>query len=344
VTDEILFTVEGNAGFVTLNRPNALNALTENMVRQLAAKLDEWEHDAAVRHIVVRGAGEKAFCAGGDIRQIYDDRGNPDADQPAFFRDEYRLNARIKAYPKPYIALIDGIVMGGGVGVSVHGSHRVGTEFTMFAMPETGIGFFPDVGGTFFLPRLKRAVGIYCALSAGRLKQADALWSGVLSHAVRREDLGNLEKALAETKDVDKVLADFSSDPGPVPILEHIDLLEGAFGSASVDELLARLDDTGGDWAQKTAKAIRSKSPTSIMVAFEQMRRGSKLSFNDSMILEFRIVNQMLKEHDFYEGIRAVLIDRDNSPKWQPSALADVDSSRLAAYFEEPDCGDLEFV
>lgn len=344
MTDEILFGVEGCAGFVTLNRPAALNALTEGMVRALAAKLDEWETDAAVRHIVIRGTGGKAFCAGGDIRQIYDDRGKPDADQPAFFWDEYRLNARIKAYPKPYIALIDGIVMGGGVGVSVHGSHRVGTEFTMFAMPETGIGFFPDVGGTHFLPRLKRKVGVYCALSAGRLKQADAHWSGVLSHATRREDLPALEKALSESDDVDKTLAEFAVDPGPAPILEHIDLLEAAFGQSSVSAILDRLGNATSEWAGKTAAAIRAKSPTSVMIALEQMRRGAELSFNEAMALEFRIVNQMLKGHDFYEGIRAVLIDRDNSPEWLPNSLGDVDSSHLAAYFEEPDCGDLDFV
>lgn len=342
VTDDILFERCGYAGCVLLNRPKALNALTHDMARALAAQLTEWESDPSVRHVVIKGAGNKAFCAGGDIRNLYEARqAGQTAGLSDFFYDEYRLNAQIKAYSKPYIALIDGIVMGGGVGVSVHGSHRVGTEYMLFSMPETGIGFFPDVGGTYFLPRMPKATGIYCALSAGRLKQADAFATGVLTHAVSRDRLADLEAALETAEEIDAVLADFHNDPGPAPLMDKADVIERAFGQASVAEIMEDLDQDGGDWAAKTAAAIRAKSPTSVHIAFEQMRRGAELDFAGCMRLEFRIVNEILKGHDFFEGIRAVLIDRDNTPVWQPDRLDQVDSAALDAYFQTPDCGDL---
>lgn len=342
MNDEILFEVRGKAGFVTLNRPRALNALTHDKVKALASQLETWSEDPDVRHIVIRGAGGKAFCAGGDIRSIYDARLAGEVDGlKTFFRDEYTLNAYIKAYPKPYIALIDGIVMGGGVGVSVHGSHRVGTENTLFSMPETGIGFFPDVGGTYFLPRMPRRTGIYCALSAGRLRQADALASGVLTHAVAQENLSDLQSALETADDVDATLERFRVSPEAGPVEENGMLIEHAFSASSVDEVLERLDASSDAFAIKTANAIRGKSPTSLLISFEQMKRGAALNFNECMKLEYRIVSHILKGEDFFEGIRAVVVDKDQSPKWQPNQLAQVDRAGLASYFEEPSDGDL---
>ncbi|EFO29492.1 3-hydroxyisobutyryl-CoA hydrolase [Roseibium sp. TrichSKD4] len=344
MTKDILFEVRGHAGFITLNRPKALNALTHDMAIALARQLAAWETDDHVRHVVIRGAGEKAFCAGGDIRNLYDAKQAGKTDGLSdFFQDEYRLNQRIKSYPKPYIALIDGIVMGGGVGVSVHGSHRVGTENMMFSMPEVGIGFFPDVGGTYFLPRMPKSTGIYCALSAGRLKQADALATGVLTHAVSREKLSELESALETAEDVDALLASFSADTGPAPLMERAEQVDRIFGLGSVGEILSALEVEADEWATKTAATIRSRSPTSVRVAFEQMQRGAKLDFTECMKLEFRIVNEVLRQQDFYEGVRAVLLDRDQSPNWQPATLEEVDTKALEAYFEEPDCGDLTF-
>ncbi|WP_421982446.1 enoyl-CoA hydratase/isomerase family protein [Roseibium sp.] len=344
MNDEILFEVRGKAGFVTLNRPKALNALTHDKVRALASQLERWADDPAVCHVVIRGAGGKAFCAGGDIRSIYDAGRAGELDGlKTFFRDEYTLNAYIKAYPKPYIALIDGIVMGGGVGVSVHGSHRVGTENTLFSMPETGIGFFPDVGGTYFLPRMPRKTGVYCALSAGRLKQADALACGVLTHAAAQENLTDLQTALESTDDVDATLERFLVSPEAGPVEKNAELIKHAFSASSVEEILGRLDAVGDEFAQKTASAIRGKSPTSVLIAFEQMKRGAALTFNDCMKLEYRIVSQILKGEDFFEGIRAVVVDKDQSPKWQPNQLAQVDRAGLASYFEEPSDGDLLF-
>ncbi|MHA7773418.1 enoyl-CoA hydratase/isomerase family protein [Roseibium sp. M-1] len=342
MSDEILFEQRGKAGFVTLNRPKALNALSHPMVSALAAQLTAWETDPGIAHVVVTGAGEKAFCAGGDIRSIYDARQAGQVDGlGAFFREEYLLNAQIKAYPKPYVALIDGIVMGGGVGVSVHGSHRVGTEKTLFAMPETGIGFFPDVGGTYFLPRMQKKSGVYCALSAGRLKQGDALTTGVLTHALSSENLKDVELSLETADDIGAALAPYLVTPERGPVTEHLNEIEQAFSAAKVEEILARLDASGSDFALKTAAAIRDKSPTSVLIAFEQMQRGAELSFNGCMKLEYRIVSRILRGTEFYEGIRAVLVDKDQAPKWSPSQFGQVDSADLASYFEGPPDGDL---
>nr|WP_319386867.1 enoyl-CoA hydratase/isomerase family protein [uncultured Roseibium sp.] len=342
MNDEILFEVRGKAGFVTLNRPRALNALTHDKVRALALQLERWADDPAVRHVVIRGAGGKAFCAGGDIRSIYDAGRAGELDGlKTFFRDEYTLNAYIKAYAKPYIALIDGIVMGGGVGVSVHGSHRVGTENTLFSMPETGIGFFPDVGGTYFLPRMPHKTGVYCALSAGRLKQADAFSFGVLTHAIAQASLPDLETALETADDADTTLERFRVTPEPGPVEKNGKLIEHAFSASSVEEILGRLDAADGEFARDTARAIRENSPTSVLIALEQLKRGATLTFNDCMKLEYRIVSHILEGEDFFEGIRAVVVDKDQSPKWNPNQLAQVDRAGLASYFEEPSDGDL---
>lgn len=342
MSDDILFEKRGHAGFVTLNRPKALNALNHAMVKALADQLTRWAEDAEIAHVVITGAGDKAFCAGGDIRSIYDARQAGETDGlSSFFRDEYLLNAQIKAFPKPFIALIDGIVMGGGVGVSVHGSHRIGTEKTMFAMPETGIGFFPDVGGTYFLPRMPKQSGVYCALSAGRLKQGDALATGVLTHAIASESLIDLERALQSATDIGAALAPYLVTPERGPIAENLDVIEEIFSAKSVEEILARLEASSSDFAQKALAAIQGKSPTSVLIAFEQMRRGAALSFNDCMKLEYRIVSRIVQGTEFYEGIRAVLVDKDQTPKWSPSLFSQVDSADLASYFEEPSDGDL---
>ncbi|WP_299471775.1 enoyl-CoA hydratase/isomerase family protein [uncultured Roseibium sp.] len=342
MSDEILFEVRGKAGFVTLNRPQTLNALTHSKVIALAEQLKRWADDPTVARVVIKGAGDKAFCAGGDIRSIYDAKQAGEVDGlKQFFRDEYTLNAYIKAYPKPYIALIDGIVMGGGVGVSVHGSHRIGTEKTLFSMPETGIGFFPDVGGTYFLPRMPKKTGVYCALAASRLKQGDALATGVLTHAVAQSSLTELERALETAEDIDAALEAFLVVPEPGPVKENETIIEEAFSAGSVGEVLERLQRSDTDFGRKASTAIRTKSPTSILITFEQMRRGAHLSFNECMKLEYRIVSRLLHGVDFFEGIRAVVIDKDQAPKWTPTQLGQVDSANLASYFEEPSDGDL---
>lgn len=348
-TGEVLCERRGRAGFITLNRPKALNALTHAMVRDIRAALDAWKDDPGVAHVVIQAAGDRAFCAGGDIRDIWErgrlrgEPGNPG--QLEFFADEYRLNAFIKHYPKPYVALIDGIVMGGGVGLSAHGRYRVGSEKTVFAMPEVGIGFFPDVGGTYLLSRMPHQVGMYCALTGGRLKQADAVWAGVLTHAVASGRLQELAAALEQADDVEAVLAQFGAKAEEAPLAALAGPIERIFALESVEEILAALDAEDGEhaeWAAKTAATIRRHSPTSVEIAFRQVRRGAELDFDEGMRLEFRILSRILTGHDFYEGVRAVIIDKDGQPTWQPATLGAVETVDVEAHFVRPQTGDLE--
>lgn len=343
---EIRFQTRGRAGLILLDRPQALNALTHAMVRDLARQLAIWAEDPAVAHVVIRGAGERAFSAGGDIRHIYEMGRAGDPAQIDFFRDEYRLNRTIHRYPKPYTALIDGIVMGGGVGVSVNGLYRVGTEKTLFAMPEVGIGHFPDVGATWFLPRAPGELGMYLALTGARLKQADSRLANVLTHTVPRERLEDLAAALCEAEDPAPVLAAFDRDPGPAPIAVHREIIDAAFAKESVRAILAALEaETGeaAEWAAATARDIRAKSPTSLEIAYRQMRFGRAASFEDCMRLEFRIVSRLLAGPDFYEGVRAAIIDKDQTPRWSPPRLEDLDPAAIEAHFVAPPAGDLEF-
>jgi enoyl-CoA hydratase len=344
---DIEFSVRQNGlARVLLNRPEALNALTHEMCVALDAKLQEWAGADEVKAVLVEGAGGRAFCAGGDIRKLYDE-GKAGGDYPyAFYRDEYRCNARIKHWPKPYIAVLDGIVMGGGVGVSVHGSHRIATEQTMFAMPETGIGLFPDVGGSYFLPRCPGEIGMFLALTGERLKAADCVYAGIATHFVPRRNLPELAAALAAadlgiTGAADQVIAAFAADPGPAPLAERRAIIDGCFKSLSVEGIVSCLDAGNDPWVQALAETIRSKSPTSLKLTYRQIREGAKLDFDSCMRMEWRIVNRIIKGHDFYEGTRAQVIDKDRRPRWRPASLEAVDQAEVAAYFMPPPKGEL---
>lgn len=335
--DDILFSRCGAAGIITLNRPQALNAVTHEMVLALRARLDVWARDDAVTRVIVTGAGTKAFSAGGDIRHLYDlGRAGRHDEMLRFWRDEYPLNAAIKNYRKPYIALIDGIVMGGGVGVSVHGSHRVAGDRFSFAMPEVGIGFFPDVGATWFLPRMPGELGTYCALTGERFNAADALAAGVATHRISSARFPELIDALTGTVSVDAVLAAFAEPAGDGPIVAHKAEIDRLFAHDRVEDIFSALDieaSRGNEWAQKTAATIRTKSPTSLKVALQQVRRGGNWDFAACMRCEFRIVSRIVHEPDFYEGVRAVIVDKDNAPRWRPSALADVSAADVERHF-----------
>src|SRR3954462_15776844 len=240
---EILFERRGAAGIVTLNRPKALNAVTHGIVRALAQQLHKWEGDAAVTRVIITAAGERAFSAGGDIRALYEmGRAGRQTDMLTFWRDEYPLNAYIKRYPKPYVALIDGIVMGGGVGISVNGSHQVAGDRFSFAMPEVGIGFFPDVGATWFLPRLPGELGTWCALTGDRLKTADAVAAGVATHHVRSDRLADLTDALCGNVSVDATLAAFAESIGDGAITQKRPAIDRLLAGVRVEDILARLD------------------------------------------------------------------------------------------------------
>lgn len=331
--DEVLFEHKGRAGIITLNRPEALNALTLNMVRMIHPQLRAWAEDDGVHHVIIQASGDKAFCAGGDIRALYDWGRAGDDLFLAFYYEEYQLNTYIKRYRKPYIALMSGITMGGGVGVSVHGSHRVATEGLTFAMPETGIGLFPDVGGTYFLPRCPGEIGMYLALTGSRMKVADALYARIATHHVPADRLADLKDALLEAHDPTAVIVSFAVDPGRPALLEHREALDRCFSAGSVEEVLSCLEAEESDWAAKLAAGIQSKSPTSTKIAFRQIREGAKLDFEECMRTEFRMVSRIFKAPDFFEGIRAVVIDKDQAPQWQPASLAEVTSELVEAYF-----------
>jgi enoyl-CoA hydratase len=331
---EILFEIRGAAGLITLNRPKALNALTHGMVVAMHAKLKEWAIDDAVQTVVVQGAGERAFCAGGDIRTLYDSgkAGTPYAVE--FYRDEYLLNACIKHYPKPYVALLHGFVMGGGVGVSAHGSHRIADETMVFAMPETGIGLFPDVGGSWFLPRLPGAIGMYLGLTGTRLNTADAVSIGLATHFVPLPSWGDFVELLGEHHPADpELMNEFARAPNDAALAPVRGKIDTIFSSDSVEGILERLERDGTDWALDTAATIRAKSPTATKLAFRQIREGAKLDFDDCMRMEFRMVSRVIAGHDFYEGVRATIIDKDGAPKWSPVTLEEVTDEKIDAYF-----------
>jgi len=341
---EILLDRRGTAGIVTLNRPAALNAVTRHMVGTLREALERWRHDGAVSRVILTAAGGRAFSAGGDLRHIYAaGRTGRQDESIAFWREEYALNAMIKHYPKPYVALIDGIVMGGGVGVSVHGSHRIAGDRFAFAMPEVGIGFFPDVGATWFLPRLPGEIGTYCALTGERLKAADAVATGIATHRVESVRFAELVEALCGAVSVDAVLAAFAEpverEKEQGPVVAHRRAIDRIFAAGSVEEILARLDaeaataESDARWAGDVAAAMRTKAPLSLKIALAQMRRGRNWSFAECMRAEFRVVCRVAYGHDFYEGIRAVIIDKDNRPRWHPSTLADATAESVERHF-----------
>ncbi|MCA0202514.1 MAG: enoyl-CoA hydratase/isomerase family protein [Proteobacteria bacterium] len=336
--DEVRFARKGAIGHILLNRPKALNALTLGMCELMTTQLKAWAQDDAVKAIVIRGAGEKAFCAGGDVVRLYED-GKAGLPYPSqFWSTEYRLNTLIKRYPKPYIALVDGIVMGGGVGVSVHGGFRVATEKTMFAMPETGIGLFPDVGGGYFLPRLTGSAGMYLGLSGKRLKGADCVALGLAEALVPHDRLDELETKLASDAvgDLDEIsylIAQFAEPVKSAPISTDRTAISRHFDLGSVEAIIASLENEGGEWGAEQAKILRTKSPTAMKVTFRQIREGANLSFEDCMKMEWRIANRCAVGKDFYEGVRALLIDKDNTPLWSPETLAAVTEADVAAYF-----------
>ena len=305
------------------------------MARRLDAQLQEWADDDRVRQVVVEGAGDRAFCAGGDVRDLYEAVARPgDPLIAAFYRGEYTLNNRIKGYGKPYVALIDGVVMGGGVGVAIHGSHRVVTENALFAMPETGIGLFPDVGGTWFLPRMPGEIGLYLGLTGARLRAADTLYCGVATHYIPRARLAGMDGSA----DALERLAD---DPGEPPLAGQRESIDRCFAGDSVDAIIAVLRSEGDEWADKTLAVLATKSPTSLKVAFRQIREGASLDFAAAMRLEYRLAQRFCAGHDFREGVRAVIIEKDQKPQWQPPDLDAVSESDVDAYFAPLDGGDL---
>ncbi len=337
VPAEIEFSQKGAIGYILLTRPKALNALTLGMCELLLPQLRAWKSYPAVKAIVVRGGGEKAFCAGGDIVRLYED-GRARKPYPRdFWRIEYRCNVLIKRFPKPYVALVDGIAMGGGVGLSVHGSYRVATDCTTFAMPETGIGLFPDVGGSYFLPRMPGATGMYIALTGKRLKGADCVALGLAQAFVPRDRLADLETGLTQThgtlEDIDRIVKGFAQPVTDAPIESERANIDKHFGKDSVEAIIDSLAADGGEWATAKRETLKIKSPLSLKVTFQQVKIGGTLSMEDCMKMEWRMANRFSLAQDFYEGVRALLIDKDNKPQWAHTTLAEVTDAEVNAYF-----------
>ncbi|MGL5117300.1 MAG: enoyl-CoA hydratase/isomerase family protein [Beijerinckiaceae bacterium] len=343
---EALISRQGAAGVIMLNRPRQLNALTLGMVRAVSAAVEAWRSDASVTRVIMAGAGGRAFCAGGDIRALHDlGRAGRIDEQRMFWREEYILNHALKTYPKPIVALIDGIVMGGGVGLAFHGSHRVATEKLTFAMPEVGIGFFPDVGASWFLPRIEGNAGRYLALTGARIGQGDALALGLATHGVASDAIPAIIETLAAGGDIEAALRSRSVAPTMPTLAEHGMIIREAFSEDALPAIMARLGQFalgGSAFAADTLEAMRTKSPMSMAIALEQMRRGVDMGFADVMRMEYRIVSRIAAGHDFYEGVRSVIIDKDNAPAWRPTVVEKLDEHAVAAHFAPlPD--DLEF-
>jgi enoyl-CoA hydratase len=354
--NDILFGHEGGVAIVTLNRPQALNAFTLPMYRQLAPMLRQWEANPEIRAVMIQGAGDRAFCAGGDVRAVYA-AGKGISGDPSFtsvfFAEEYRIIRHIHHYPKPYVAIIDGITMGGGAGVSVNGAYRIATERTMLAMPETSIGLFPDVGATRFLNLCPGQIGRYLGLTGARLGPADALYCGFATHFVPHERIDDLIAELAasnwrqgeERAQVETALAQFTADPGPPPLAARRAAIDRCFAGDTVEAILDALQNETADpeWAAETRALLLTKSPTSLRITLRQLVLGQDFDLDAALRLEYRMTQHVMAAHDFYEGVRAVLIDKDQKPRWRPERLEEIGEAAAEAYFAPLGKGELRF-
>uniref|UniRef100_A0A3Q3H255 3-hydroxyisobutyryl-CoA hydrolase n=1 Tax=Labrus bergylta TaxID=56723 RepID=A0A3Q3H255_9LABR len=366
---EVLLEKVGNAGVITLNRPKVLNALNMTMIGLIYPQLKKWESGDDPDIVIIKGAGGKAFCAGGDIRAVTEAGKAGGSLAEDFFRQEYILNNTIGTFKKPYIALIDGITMGGGVGLSVHGRFRVATEKTLFAMPETAIGLFPDVGGGYFLPRLQGKLGLFLALTGFRLKGRDVQRAGVATHFVEsmkrllqdRCSVGEgwvtaplesrmlshripeLEEELVHMKspsneDISKVLDSYQNQSSldaekPFVLDKRMSDINRLFSSSSVEGIMQDLKADGSEFAKKQAQTLSKMSPTSLKMTYKLLQAGATLSLQDVLVMEYRLSQACMRGCDFYEGVRALLVDKDQNPKWNPSTLEEVSEQTVEQCF-----------
>lgn len=332
---EVLCRVEGRVGRITLNRPQALHALTTNMCRLMTEALLAWQDDPAVELVLLDHSGERGFCAGGDIRMLAESGAGDGRLAREFFFTEYRLNHLLFHYPKPRVAIMDGVTMGGGVGLSRPCRFRVATERTTFAMPETGIGLFPDVGGGWYLSRMPDHLGLWLALTGARIKAADCELLGIATDYVESASIPELKAAILEAPDrTETLLTEFEADAGRPTLAAHQDEIARLFAGDSVEAIITALESAGTEWAAEQLKVLATKSPQTMKVAFRQLQLGAKAkSFAENMAMEYRIGARVVQRHDFLEGVRAVIVEKDNSPKWNPPRPQDVDEATLDAIF-----------
>jgi len=330
--DTVIVRRDGRVGRIVLNRPKALNALDLPMIRACTRALETWRDEPHVHAVVIEGAGERAFCAGGDVRALRQHELDGEHHRAeAFFSEEYALNLMIATYPKPYVALIDGICMGGGIGVSVHAPYRVATEQAAFAMPETAIGFFPDIGATFFLPRLPGQLGVYLGLTGARLAGADAVHAGFATHYVPRALLPALSRALAQ--DGPAALACHAAPLPEFSLAPHRATIDHCFGADSVADIVHRLEAAGGAWADTTLATLRTVSPSALCWTLAAIRQGADRTLPQCQAAELALTRTTMRHPDFAEGVRAMVVDKDRTPRWQPARIEAVDPAATAAMF-----------
>ncbi|MCV7321382.1 enoyl-CoA hydratase/isomerase family protein [Mycolicibacterium confluentis] len=335
-SDEILTRVDNGVGILTLNRPKAINSLNQTMIDVLAERLREWADDDAIRTVVVDGAGERGLCAGGDVVALYHSARADGSAARKFWFDEYQVNALIGSYPKPYVALMDGIVMGGGVGIGSHGSVRVVTDTTKMAMPEVGIGFIPDVGGTDLLARAG-ALGLHAALTGAPFSGADAIALGFADHFVAHDKLAEFTAEIIAS-DVDTALAKYAQEPPASQLAAQRHWIDECYQAPTVTDIVAALRGHDDAAANDAADVIAGRSPIALAVTLESVRRAADLSsLEEILVQEYRVSCASLRSHDFVEGIRAQLVDKDRNPKWNPSSLAQVTAEDVDAYFTPAD-------
>ncbi|MBG0809780.1 enoyl-CoA hydratase/isomerase family protein [Methylosinus sp. H3A] len=343
---DILVSRARNVGSISLNRPKALNSLTLEMIRDFARALDSFGADSQIVAVVVTGEGARGFCAGGDIRALYELRAGDHTLYETFWREEYELNARIASFPKPYIAVMDGIVMGGGVGLSAHGGVRIVTERTRLAMPETGIGFIPDVGGSFLLTR-NGGVGRYMALSGETVGPHDAIFAGladILVDSASLSELLTLLRDIVDAEEVTPLLARYVKSSGLGALSRNESLLRRVMARSSVERIVAALEADGSEFARDAVATIVKRSPTSLKVTLQLLRRAADTESLEACLLQdFRTACNLLSTHDLYEGIRAAVIDKDRAPHWSPATLAEVDDALVAALLDGGAAPKLDF-
>lgn len=349
MTDDVLFTQEGQLGFITLNRAGALNALTLPMIKRMQEQLIQWKPDDSIKAVVLRATAGNAFCAGGDVRWLYNAGKAGDPEQMQFFWHEYRLNHFIHHFGKPYISLMDGITMGGGVGVSMHGSHPVASERFIFAMPETTIGFFPDIGASHLLTRCSNHLGTYLGLTGNRLGPEDVLTAGLVKQVVSSDQIPLFLNALAEidlSNDAHR-LVDECLDHFAKPESEYSSqikpLIAECFSHATIEQIRDALQNADGPWAMGVDNALATKCPLSLKITLAQLQKAKGLSLAQCLKMDFDLVGHFMQGSDFYEGVRALLIDKDKNPKWSPACLEMVSEAMVVNYFEPANRG-LEFI
>ena len=345
----VITSVVGHVGRITLNRPKALHALNLRMCEIILETLKGWREDEGIKVVLIDHAeGSRGFCAGGDIRMLAESGARDATQARAFFRTEYQMNAALQSFPKPIVSILDGITMGGGVGLSVHGSHRVATENTVFAMPETGIGLFPDVGGGWFLPRLEGELGVWLALTGYRIKGTDVASIRVATQYIRSDRLRDMKEEIEQCTyeevpldSLNELLDRYKEEVPDFSLSNQLSTINKCFSKNEVSEIIVALEAENSDWSSRQIQMLQTKSPETMKVALHQLREGAKLkSFEENMRMEYRIGWRKVQSPDFLEGVRAVIIDKDNAPNWNPSGLAEVRDRDVKRYFA--DLGDDE--